>query len=291
MGLLDAFNQLTRWADRRHGPRPLRETINGLADWDKTALGTALISEQRGQIDEILSGLFGYHLLELSCFDTNNLSDGSRINHRFRLSPAQLHQVAAIANPEELPLASECLDVVLLHHVLDYSPHPHQILREANRTLIARGHLIIVGFNPWSLQGLHKLVAQWLGRGDFWRRRSLRSGRIIDWLHLLDCTPVQLERGFYRLPINHHSTLGRFEFWERLCRKLKLPFGGYYIIVATKDRVSMKPIKPSWKGINPIVGLGLGKPAGRMPEPTKQTVERIKSGPRGSSEKIDRNLY
>ncbi|MAZ86365.1 MAG: methyltransferase [Cellvibrionaceae bacterium] len=281
MGLLDVFNQLTRWAERRHGPRPLHETIRGLSHWDKTALGRTLIGEQRDQIDEILSGLFGYHLLELSCFDTVSLSSGSRINHRFRLSPTQSDHIAALASPEELPLASECLDVVLLHHVLDYSPHPHQVLREANRALIARGHLIIVGFNPWSLQGLHKIIAQWLGRGDFWRRHSLRSGRVIDWLHLLDCTPIQIERGFYRMPVNHDSTLGRFQFWETLCRKLKLPFGGYYIIVATKDRVSMKPIKPSWKGINPIAGLSLGKPAGRMPEPTKHTVKPAKSVVRG----------
>ncbi len=276
MGLLDLFNQLTQWAERRHGPRPLDETMQGLSDWNETALGRVLLSEQRKQIDEILSGLFGYHLLELSCFK-GSLSEGSRINHRFKVSPSHSEQISAVANPEELPIANECLDVVLLHHVLDYSPHPHQILREANRALIARGHLIIVGFNPWSLQGLHKLAAQWLGKGDFWRRHSLRSGRVIDWLHLLDCTPVQLERGFYRMPVNHDRTLGRFQFWEKLCRKLKLPFGGYYIIVATKDRVSMKPVKPTWKGINPIVGLGLGKPAGRMPEPTKQTVKNLKS--------------
>ncbi|MGH1374547.1 MAG: methyltransferase domain-containing protein [Cellvibrionaceae bacterium] len=274
MGIFDAAAKLIRWANGRHGPRDLQQTMTGLKGWQRTALGKAITEEQKSQLDQLMPELFGYHLLEMSCFDVSDLSNSSRINHRFSVAPDVGVKAPVISNFEDLPLASESLDVVLLHHILDYSPSPHQILREANRVLIARGHLIVIGFNPWSLQGLYKLAAQWVGAGDFWRRRSLRAGRVLDWLRLLDCDPIKLERGFYRAPVNHANTLGRFQFWERLCRKMKLPFGGYYIILARKDRVSVRPIKPLWRNINPIAGLGLAKPTTRLPEPSRKNTHK-----------------
>lgn len=273
MGFREQFNRLVQWAHRRHGPRDLADTVRGLRGCESSPLVQALAEDQQQHLDQMLLGLFGYHLLELSCFQIPELCSNSRINHRFRLSPAEGSDAQALASFEELPLASESLDVVVLHHALDFSPRPHQVLREANRTLIPRGHLIIVGFNPWSLQGAYKLLAQWLGAGDFWRRRSLRAGRIMDWLRLLDCEPVHIERGFYRLPVNHEGMLEKFTFWERACRFLKLPFGGYYMILARKDRMAVRPIKPLWKGINPMAGLVLGKPAGRMPEPVRPKIK------------------
>ena len=95
----------------------------------------------------------------------------------------------------------------------------------------------------------------------------------MDWLRLLDCEPVHVERGFYRLPVNHEGLLEKFRFWERACRFLKLPFGGYYMILARKDRMAVRPIKPLWKGINPMAGLVLGKPAGRMPDPVRPKIK------------------
>ena len=278
MGIFDAMAKLVNWANKRHGPRELEYAVPGLKHWHKTPLGQAITHSQKAQLDELMPELFGYHLLEMSCFDFSDLSSSSHINHRFHLAPYVDANAPIVSRFEELPLASESLDVVLLHHVLDYSPSPHQILREANRVLIARGHLVVVGFNPWSLQGLYKFGAQWLGAGDFWRRRSLRAGRVIDWLRLLDCDPIKLERGFYRAPVNHAGTLGRFAFWESLCRKMKLPFGGYYIILARKDRVSVRPIKPLWRNINPIAGLGLAKPTTRLPEPSRKTSHNPQRG-------------
>jgi len=274
MGILSSVARLKDWAHRRHGPRELRRTMAGLDGWESTAVGGAILSAQKDQLGEILPELFGYHLLELSCFNVAQLSEDSRINHRFKLAPDMGFATPVVANYEELPLASESLDVVVLHHVLDYSPHPHQVLREANRVLIARGHLVIIGFNPWSFQGIYKVFAQWLSAGDFWRRRSLRAGRVEDWLRLLDCEPIYLKRGFYRAPINHQGLLSRFNFWEKICSRMRLPFGGYYIILARKDRVSVKPIKPVWRGISPIAGLVIGKPAGRMPEPLRKNVRK-----------------
>ncbi len=274
MGLLNRLSNLGSnlrlWAEGRHGPRSLSQTIRALRGWEITPLASSIFEAQQGQLDQVLSELFGYHLLEMSCFDCPGLSRSSRINHRFRLSPVNNPDAGALADYESLPLASESIDVVILHHVLEYSTHPHQILREANRVLIARGHLVVVGFNPWSLQGGYKILAQWLGAGSFWRRRSLRPGRVMDWLRLLDCEPLHVEWGFYGLPVNHAGVLRQFSFWERFCRRLGLPFGGYYVMLASKDRLCMTPVKPVWSSLNPVAGLVMGKPTPRMPESMRQ---------------------
>ncbi|NIB43876.1 class I SAM-dependent methyltransferase [Pseudomaricurvus alkylphenolicus] len=271
MKILEAINRVLRWAENRHGPQPLQHSMPELKSWVTSPLACNILSEEKAQLDDSLGELFGYHLLELSCFDTELLSTSSRINNRFRLAPVEGFSAGALAEFEQLPLPEESIDVVLLHHVLEFSPNPHQLLREANRVLIPRGHLLIVGFNPWSLQGVYKVLAQWLSAAPFWRRHSLRAGRIHDWLRLLDCEPVSIQRGFYRIPVNHAGLLRRFGFWERLCRKLHLPFGGYYVLLARKDRIAMRPIKPLWSQLNPMAGLVIGKPASRMPDTARET--------------------
>ncbi|MYM62335.1 class I SAM-dependent methyltransferase [Pseudomaricurvus sp. HS19] len=263
MKLLAQLKRLARRANLRHGLQSPADTMQGLQGWEKTPLAQALFSQQQDQLGEHLGQLFGYHLLELSNFRVTGLSKESLINHRFRLAPIDGFEAGALAQWEALPLESESIDVVILHHVLEFSGNPHQVLREANRVLIPHGHLLILGFNPWSLQGLYKVFAQWLGAGDLWRRRSLRAGRVIDWLQLLDCEPVEVNYGFYRLPINHEGTLRRTGFLESLGQKCRLPFGGYYLLVARKEVGAAILAKPSWKGINPME-LVIGKPAGRV---------------------------
>ena len=264
--LTDQFHRLRR----ARSPQGLGVSAKELDGWQLTPLGRAILDLQRQQLEDILGELFGYHLLQISVFNVDDLANSSRINHRFNVGPVASGSVSALAHPEQMPLESESIDVVLLHHVLEYSSHPHQLLREANRVLIGRGHLVVIGFNPWSLQGVYKVFKQMFNAGIFWRRHGLRAGRIADWLKLLDCDTVRLERGFYRLPVNSEAALNRFRFWERLCTRFRLPIGGYYILVAQKERLRVTPVKPSWQSFNPISGLGLSKPTSRMPETAKK---------------------
>ncbi|MBR9911936.1 MAG: class I SAM-dependent methyltransferase [Gammaproteobacteria bacterium] len=265
MQILKKLNGLVNWARLRRRPQSYSQTLEGLDLWRQTPLARAIIDEQKAQVAALLSDLFGYHLLELSSVASESFACGSRINHCFKLCPESAHGAQALSELERLPLEDDSIDVVLLHHVLDFAVNPHQVLREANRIVIPRGHLIIVGFNPLSLQGVWRFIFQWFSRNSFWRRHSLGAWRIADWLNVLDCEPVALQRGFFRPPVNHEKILAGMKFWERLCQKMKLPFGGYYILVARKDRVVLRPIKPLWGNFKPVVGL-MGDPAPRLPQ-------------------------
>lgn len=266
------------WLNSKLGPQTTTEVAPELERWSRTPLGRAVLDDQQRKMDGLLDYLFGYHLMTMGVFDVPDLCRKSKIQHKFVLTPAgapfssTVRDVGGSASVqamfEQLPLVPESIDVVVLHHALDYAENPHQALREVVRSLIPRGHVIILGFNPWSLQGLWKLFLQWQQK-SVWRRHSLRAGRLEDWLRLLDCEPLQLERGFYRLPINNPWLLDRFHFLEVLANKLRLPWGGYYLLVARKDVVGMTPIKPHWSVHKPTIGSLVAKPG--VPKSTHKT--------------------
>ena len=125
----------------------------------------------------------GRYLFEWEC-----ARDGSRCGRHLRLQrgagraarlrlPARQSDAAADAlrrracaelvvacQPWALPFASASIDLVVLPHVLEFSAHPHQVLREVERVLVPEGSVVIAGLNPLSLWGLRRLAARRTGR-------------------------------------------------------------------------------------------------------------------------------
>ena len=274
---LSKLNRL--WQDR-FGVVPLEQSIPDLTSWFESPLGQALLQEQRESMQAALQDLFGYHLLQLSMSPRLDLSDSSRISHRFSLNPLAgggNAKLAALADFTQLPLPEESIDVALLHHVLDFSESPHQLLREASRVLIARGHLVIVGFNPWSLFGSYRWFARFVSRNPRWRHQALRLGRVLDWLKLLDFEIVNVDQGFFRLPSQSPSAIKHLQWLERWGKRLRLPLGGCYIIVACKDRVAVTPLKPAWQNLKVVPGLSITKLQGRVKSPSVKTASQKNS--------------
>lgn len=258
------------------GVMPLDESIPDLTEWFETPLGQALLSEEHESIEQALQCLFGYHLLQLSISPKLDLGDSSRISHRFALNPrlGENPSLAALSDFQYLPLPEESIDVTLLHHVLDYSQNPHQLLREAARVLIPRGHLVIVGFNPWSGFGVCRFFARAFSRKPRWRHQSLRLGRVLDWLALLDFEVLDTQQGFYRLPMQHPGAIKHLHCLERWGKRLRLPWGGYYLIVACKERLGMTPIKPNWQELRVAPSLSVTKLHGRVKSPSAKIVNQ-----------------
>lgn len=239
---------------RRHTVQPLRNTIDALAAWYDTPLGRAALDEQKAILREELSCLFGYHLMELSIVPHQRLSEDSRINHCFSLAPAlvprtesaaTLCDIQGLAELDALPLPDESIDVTLLHHVLEFSPNPHQVLKEAARVTVPRGHIIIFAFNPFSLSGVLQMAAKFTSHRPIWQRRALRAGRIRDWLEFLDFSCLSLRYLGRNLPISHSRFLAHSRFIDKMMSR-SIPLGSMYYIVARKDKVGVRPIKPEW---------------------------------------------
>lgn len=234
--------------------KPLHRTIGDIAQWYNTPVGQSLLSAQQRVLDEELSCMFGYHLMQLSVLPYHRLSAGSRINHCFSLSPAvvrsdkvttDLCDVQALSDLDALPLPDETIDVTILHHVLEFSSNPQQVLKEAARVTVPRGHIILFAFNPWSALGLIQMVKKIWGSSPIAKRRNLRSGRLRDWLEFLDFSCLNLRYLAHSSPLRP----GRKPLSHILDQQFResMPFGATYCIVARKDKVGLTPIKPEWE--------------------------------------------
>ncbi|WGL17365.1 class I SAM-dependent methyltransferase [Microbulbifer bruguierae] len=223
----------------------LAQSCPDLSRWFETGLGQEILTQQLALAQPLVERLFGYHLMQASVACQVDFAACSRINHRFRLSPCMVGDAAALVEFEQLPLPSESIDVVLLHHLLDFAPHPHQVLREAARVLIPGGHMVLIGFNPFSLLGLNRVFRS---SSPYQRGNQLRAARVADWMNLLDLQAGPIERGFFRLPVQHRDLLAKTSWMERMGTRFHLPWGGFYIIVARKEVARMRTIKINWRG-------------------------------------------
>ena len=155
-----------------------------------------------------------------------------------------------------LPIDTDSADLVVLPHVLEFEAHPHQALREAHRVLVAEGHLLVFGFNPWSLLG----AARWVARrrrqapwcGHFLDRRRLR-----DWLQLLGFDVLAIDGCFYRPPLVSASLLARLSVFERAAVSMAPLLGGSYMMLARKRVVTLTPVRPRWRVPRRMVPVGV----------------------------------
>ncbi|MFL0802812.1 MAG: class I SAM-dependent methyltransferase [Agarilytica sp.] len=245
---------------------PLRKTYDDISAWFTTSLGRRLLIHERKAVSEELRYLFGYHFMQLSSVKNANFGSSSRINHCFSLAPAEpnsgenMHN-QGVANFDELPLPDEFVDVTVLHHVLEFSENPHQVLKEAARVTIPRGYIIIVAFNPLSLAGLVHKLSTILGGGGVSKRRSLRQGRMKDWLEFLDFSCVTTRNVFHNLPINNARFLSSTQILEKLRYKNKMPGGMSFVMVARKDKAGLTPLKPQWEKSSILNAMPIAKQA------------------------------
>lgn len=261
--------RLTNAWKRRFGVVPIKDSMADMNTWFRSPLGQALVAEEKQLINESLSCVFGYHLLQLGVDASLDMSEQCRISHKFSLHPqhAETDTVSALVDFNHLPLAAESIDAVILHHALDYSQSPHHLLREATRVIIPRGHLVIVGFNPWSLWGMGAYISRFFTKKPRWRHQYLRLGRLLDWLSLVDLEPVEVIQGYYRPPLSHPNAIKHLQWMEAWGKRWRLPWGGFYMIVARKDHLALTPLKPEWQAVPPLGGLTVPRILGQKPQP------------------------
>ncbi len=219
---------------------------------------------------------FGYHILQLGLCRNHSLSDSSRINHRIYASERGGGDVTLICEGDELPLESDSIDVLIIHHALEFSPRPHHLLREAQRVLTPQGHLFIIGFNPWSLQGVKSRLRAFSPR-SFWRQqRFVSESRLTDWLHLLGCE-VESRARLHHLPLfggaRCRNWLAGVNQW---CDKRNLPSGSVYLLHAIKQVSGIhRPQRSLAMARQRLIGLTVPKPAvSSSPVPATQAPRR-----------------
>ncbi len=234
-------------SNRVFGPPPARpdgdsETLGEmLEEWCQSPAGQYIIASQQQLIDSLVGRTAGYRGMLLKSMHSSFTIARAPQLHKFALAPFPAPDVSALTDLDALPLPSSLVDVAVLHHVLDFSEFPHEALKEAARVVQASGHLIVVGFNPWSFFGLCKLIRHFWHPGGIWNSRCLPVSRVVDWLKFVGFQPEKIAYGAYRPPFQAPRILNKIGFLDRFSARLHLPTGNFYIIVARKIR--LKPIR------------------------------------------------
>ncbi len=220
-------------------PKATYSLQHQLQNWFRQPLGQRLLSIERDYLNRILPQFFGYYILQLgSLGQEDNLLDPSLTLEHIVLDSSLEQQRDIIADMNQLPIATEGIDVVLLPHSLEFAQQPQQILIEVDRVLIPEGHVIIVGFHPRSLWGLRQCFEDkhempWCGH--FISVAKLRS-----WLNSLGFKIESKYWLFFSLPWVERQIIERWGQWI-------FPYlAGVYVIVAKKQVSTLTPIKPRW---------------------------------------------
>jgi SAM-dependent methyltransferase len=236
-----------------------------LARWYRRCVGRALEAAEADELAAILPRLYGHHLLQVTSLSGRDLAAHSAVVHRVFVDPQGPGEGLPVhlrAKPDALPVASDSVAAVILRHTLEFEDNPYQILREVDRVLVADGHVLIFGFNPYSLWGVWRLL-RWSRHSGAWGGRVLAPGRVRDWIALLGFEIMATRYHFYRPPIDHARLIDKLGGLEGLGRRFWPALGSGYLLVGRKRVMPLTLIKPRWRPRRGLVPGGVIEPSAR----------------------------
>jgi len=242
------------WFDlrsKRKG-RPLAPAAAAMSDFNhllESPLGQVSLQEETQLLKSVFAGLVGCNCLQLSAGKGLKLCNADAVGQSLTMGygPGRENDDQFWADYQSFPVANDCLDIVLLHHVLEYSSDPTEVLREADRTLTAGGYLLVLEFNPLSAWPAYQL---------YWRNKYklpahagelIRASRLRDWLTALNYEVLKSRRFFSRLPVNSEPWLKRTQGVERIAHYCRHPFGLLHFTLARKKTVPLNPLLNQWR--------------------------------------------
>ncbi len=222
--------------------------------WQDIPLGAEIKVEIEHQLADISRQFFGYHLVNLGNLSSEIALSQCPIKHLVNITP-QINEHSSLCSlSRELPLSENSVDAILIAHELDFAQDPHQILREVDRAIIPNGHVVIIGFNPYSLAGMLKYLP--INRQNILHdARFFSAPRIKDWLGLLSFEVIQQKQiVFSELFFNRKfKPHGQSYLWAEKYLSL---LSSMYIIVAKKRVVPLSMVKPKWKAKTNFAPVG-----------------------------------
>jgi len=213
------------------------------SEWCTTPLGRHVLDWELRQFDNAVEDVFGFRAAQVGLPEYDFLRQ-NRVPYRFSLA---LEAGAALAaDPLQLPLASQSLDLIVLPHALESHLDAHHVLREADRVLRPEGQVVISGFNTASLWGLRRRIS---GRAapSPWNARFVGLLKLKEWLQLLGFELNGGRFGCYAPPCAQPAWLQRFAFMEQAGARWWPILGGVYVVRAVKRVHGMRVITPAWR--------------------------------------------
>ena len=209
-----------------------------------------MLAWEQAMLDDVVADLFGFNAVQLGSARIAALRT-NRMPCRVCVGGAGEEPAGCdllVDQFEALPFDSDCLDLLVLPHVLEFAQDPHQVLREAERVLRPEGRLVLSGFNPVSLWGLRDGMGRPFGRGFFpGQANALSMLRLRDWCKLLQLSVEGTLHGCFRPPCRSDRWLARMAFLETAGDRWWPICGAIYLMTAVKRQASVRLVGPAWK--------------------------------------------
>lgn len=234
-----------------------------MPSWLRTPSGEYLVAWEQARLDALLADIFGYNALQVGLEEVDLLrvsrmplhactARAARGGGRAAGATSALEagttrsaRLTVLCDEAALPFADTSLDLVVLAHGLEFSATPHQLLREAERVLVAEGSVVICGFNPYSLWGLCRRIRnrdQWPWFGHY-----LSAAKVRDWLAVLGFEVQTTQFGCYAPAVESPEWLGRWKWLDHVGRRCWPICGAAWILHGIKRVQGARLIQPNWR--------------------------------------------
>lgn len=246
----------------RKPPRALLESW-----YQSSASGGRLRAQASEDMSLILDEWFGYHILVVGVDAGFDIKSMTRVQHLSTILPATSQAVkdksSILACDEQLPIATESVDVVVLLNALELSEEPHRVLREVHRILTPHGHLLLVSSNPLSLRGVWNALTGLFRSKRGPANNGLSVSKLHDWLTLLNFSVAPVRHKLW-LPFSASGRLGGvIERLDNWLAEHNIPPGSAYVMFANKmvqghiNGIKSERVKARLMGLpvaKPVVG-------------------------------------
>lgn len=225
----------------QHSPDVL---LPSLRQWFKTPVGRTVLNEEVPLIERAIAQPQAQHLLTLSSIPERCALAAEGYRRQFHFGSIGQYGFSQVLDSlcyfDQLPIANESQDAVVLHHLLEFVDNPHSVLREIERITVPHGKVIVCGINPYSLLAVRGGLGR-LKRSPMWQNHWLTVSRLRDWLSLLGFEVQPIQYAFHRVPLNKPDL-----FLQHRAVSSRLPMGGVFVLTATKYRA---PYTPSFEAL------------------------------------------
>lgn len=218
-------------------------------DWLNTEmLGRKLLHAEQQMLTSALKKHLGKHVLLIGVPEQHTLLQASNMPVQTIVSSlAGSHPGKYYVETDlhELPILTGSVDLVILPHTLQFIDRSRQLLNEACRIIKPEGLICLLGFNPYSLWGIKKMLNK--SKKVPWAGNFIGAHNLKNWLHLADFQIEYHASFLFQPPIQNEQLFNRLHFLDWIGSKFFPPFGGMYVILARAKVIPLTPIKMHWK--------------------------------------------
>jgi len=219
-----------------------RERLAGFSRWLTSEAGRVLCENEQEGVRNLIPRRYFPVAVQFGAPACAHL-DSVNCGRAYTLVPGMefASDHGLVSDFESLPFGHHSVDLAVLPHALDFVQDPHMLLRELTQAMAPDGCLVVVGFQPYSLWGMRKLLhlrsteAPWVGH-------FFSTSRVQDWLSLMGYRVLAGRMMLYRPPMQPQRMFDRLKFMESAGDRWWPMFGAVYVVVARLETMRVIPV-------------------------------------------------